>query len=107
MASLEFVQTYLDDLLCISKGSLEDHLRQIKKGLHQVARHRLDSECTQVVLLCRGDRIPRICIVLRWYQTTTKKGTGHPRISATSECETAPYVPGHGPVLQRHLGTAK
>ena len=26
MAALEFVQTYLDDLLCITKGSLDDHL---------------------------------------------------------------------------------
>ena len=31
MASLEFVRTYLDDLLCISKGSLEDHLNKLKK----------------------------------------------------------------------------
>ena len=33
MASLEFVRTYLDDLLCISKGSLEDHLTKLKKVL--------------------------------------------------------------------------
>ena len=33
MASLEFVRTYLDDLLCISKGSLEDHLNKLKKVL--------------------------------------------------------------------------
>ena len=26
MATLEFVRTYLDDLLCITKGDLEDHL---------------------------------------------------------------------------------
>ena len=26
MATLEFIQTYLDDLLCICKGSLGDHL---------------------------------------------------------------------------------
>ena len=32
-ATLEFVQTYLDDLLCISKGSLEDHLNKLKKVL--------------------------------------------------------------------------
>ena len=31
MASLEFVQTYLDDLLCISKGSLEDHLTKVRR----------------------------------------------------------------------------
>ena len=30
MASLEFIRTYLDDLLCISKGSPEDHLNKLK-----------------------------------------------------------------------------
>ena len=29
MASLEFVKTYLDDLLIISTGSLEDHLEKL------------------------------------------------------------------------------
>eukprot|EP00804_Cyclotella_cryptica_P013535 CCRYP_017229-RA/>CCRYP_017229-RA protein AED:0.35 eAED:0.35 QI:0/0/0/1/0/0/2/0/266 len=31
MATLEFFQTYLDDLLCISKGSLEDHLTKLRQ----------------------------------------------------------------------------
>ena len=30
MAALEFVRTYLDDLLCITKGSLEDHLGKLR-----------------------------------------------------------------------------
>ena len=29
MATLEFVRTYIDDLLCITKGSLEDHLAKL------------------------------------------------------------------------------
>ena len=29
--TLEFVQTYLDDLLCISKGNLEDHLTTLRR----------------------------------------------------------------------------
>eukprot|EP00804_Cyclotella_cryptica_P029545 CCRYP_020582-RA/>CCRYP_020582-RA protein AED:0.42 eAED:0.38 QI:0/0/0/1/0/0/2/0/171 len=31
MATLELVRTYLDDLLCISKGSLEDHLHKLRR----------------------------------------------------------------------------
>ncbi len=37
MESLEYVRAYLDDLLCISKLSLEDHLEkleQVLRGLH-------------------------------------------------------------------------
>ncbi len=35
MESLEYIQAYLDDLLCISRRSLEDHL----KKLEEVLRH--------------------------------------------------------------------
>jgi hypothetical protein len=35
MESLEYVQAYLDDLLCISRSSIEDHL----KKLEEVLRH--------------------------------------------------------------------
>jgi hypothetical protein len=31
MGTLEFVQTYIDDLLCITKGSLDDHLSKLKR----------------------------------------------------------------------------
>eukprot|EP00804_Cyclotella_cryptica_P016283 CCRYP_005754-RA/>CCRYP_005754-RA protein AED:0.29 eAED:0.29 QI:60/-1/0/1/-1/0/1/0/153 len=33
MVALEFVRTYLDDLLCITKANLEDHLDKLKKVL--------------------------------------------------------------------------
>ena len=31
MGTLEFVQTYIDDLLCITKGILDDHLSKLKR----------------------------------------------------------------------------
>jgi hypothetical protein len=33
MKSLEYVRAYLDDLLCISKLSLEDHLEKLEEVL--------------------------------------------------------------------------
>ncbi len=33
MESLEYKQAYLDDLLCISRSSFEDHLGKLDKGL--------------------------------------------------------------------------
>jgi hypothetical protein len=33
MESLEYVQSYLDDLLCISRSSLEDHLEKLEEVL--------------------------------------------------------------------------
>jgi hypothetical protein len=36
MATLEFVRTYLDDLLCITKGSLKDHLTKLKEVFNKL-----------------------------------------------------------------------
>ena len=36
MSTLEFVRTYLDDLLCITRGSLEDHLEKLNMVLSKL-----------------------------------------------------------------------
>ena len=36
MATLEFVRTYLDDLLCITKGDLKDHLSKLKEVFNKL-----------------------------------------------------------------------
>jgi hypothetical protein len=36
MESFEYVRAYLDDLLCISKLSLEDHLEKLEEVLRQL-----------------------------------------------------------------------
>ena len=38
MAGLEFVRTYLDDLLIISNSTFEDHLRQLQVVLRRLRR---------------------------------------------------------------------
>ncbi len=36
METLEYVQAYLDDLLCISRSSLEDHLKKLEEVLRRL-----------------------------------------------------------------------
>ena len=36
MESLEYVRAYIDDLLCISRNSLEDHLEKLEEVLRQL-----------------------------------------------------------------------
>ncbi len=36
MESFEYVRAYLDDFLCISKLSIEDHLEKLQEGLRQL-----------------------------------------------------------------------
>ena len=33
MVALEYVRTYLDDLLCITRASLDDHLQKLRQVL--------------------------------------------------------------------------
>ena len=33
MVALEYVHTYLDDLLCITRASLDDHLQKLRQVL--------------------------------------------------------------------------
>jgi Reverse transcriptase (RNA-dependent DNA polymerase) len=33
---LEFVRTYIDDLLCLTKGSFKDHLEKLERVLHRL-----------------------------------------------------------------------
>jgi hypothetical protein len=36
MEDLEYVQAYLDDLLCISRSSLENHLKKLEEVLRRL-----------------------------------------------------------------------
>jgi Reverse transcriptase (RNA-dependent DNA polymerase) len=33
---LEFIRTYIDDLLCLTKGSFKDHLEKLERVLHRL-----------------------------------------------------------------------
>eukprot|EP00804_Cyclotella_cryptica_P007672 CCRYP_015242-RA/>CCRYP_015242-RA protein AED:0.45 eAED:0.49 QI:0/0/0/1/0/0/2/0/191 len=85
MATLEFVRTYLDDLLCISKGNLEDHLTKLRRvfirlrGAGLTVNARKSSFCaveTEYLgyVLSRDGIKPQ------------QKGTGNPRINTASKC---------------------
>lgn len=43
MAILEFVRVYIDDILCISNGSLKDHLNKLKHILTKIQAWKLMS----------------------------------------------------------------
>ena len=55
MATLEFVRAYIDDLLCITKGTLEDHLAKLELVLSRLqdanlkVNARKSNFCTTVI----------------------------------------------------------
>ncbi len=48
MESLEFVRAYLDNLICISKLSLEDHLEKLEEVLRRLRDARLKVNATKL-----------------------------------------------------------
>ena len=65
------------------------------------------SQCTKIIVLYDGNRIPGICLVPRWYQTTKEKGTSIFCINATKECQRVMQIPSYSPIIQRRIGTMK
>ncbi len=65
IVALEFARAYLDDLLCITKASLDDHLENVN-GPHQVARCELASWYPYIILLCHWNGIPRVYPYTHW-----------------------------------------
>ena len=57
MIALEYVRTYLDDLLIITKASLRDHLDKLKKVLTRLreAGLKIKNQCRQIRILCSRD----------------------------------------------------
>jgi hypothetical protein len=51
MESLEYVRAYLDDLLCISKLSFEDHLEKLEEVLRQLRGARLKVYAAKLTIL--------------------------------------------------------
>ena len=52
MHTLEFVRTYLDDLLCITKGSFNDHLLKVGEVLEKLKSAKLRVNVKSLVSLC-------------------------------------------------------
>jgi hypothetical protein len=51
METLEYVRAYLDDLLCISRSSLEDHLNKLEEVLGLLLQCRLKSQHWKINIL--------------------------------------------------------
>jgi hypothetical protein len=50
METLEYVQTYIDDLLCITRGTLEDHLEKLEEVLRRLCNVGLKVNAAKSVL---------------------------------------------------------
>ncbi len=67
MEDLEYVQAYLDDLLCITKSSLDDYLKKLEEVLRHLCNAGLKVNSRKVDILHTGNRIPRVHTDQKWH----------------------------------------
>jgi hypothetical protein len=60
MAALEYVRTYIDNLLIITKSSHDDHLGKLEQVFIRLCDARLKMNSAKFILLCTRDGILRI-----------------------------------------------
>jgi len=80
MEALEYVRAYIDDLLVITRGTLEEHLEKLREVLRRLHRAGLTINATKS-LFC------------------THQGTGDARVKTATQCEGGTALPWHVTVL--------
>ena len=58
MEGLDFVRTYIDDLLCLTKGTFEDHLGKLERAFARLSRAGLRVNLKSLLCPTRA-RVPR------------------------------------------------
>jgi hypothetical protein len=77
MASLDYVRAYIDDLLIMTRGTLDDHILKIETVLTRLCDAGLKVNAAKSFVLYPRNRIPWLYIDKRRDQTPEKEGTGN------------------------------
>ncbi len=99
MKALEYVRAHIDNLLVITRGTLEDHLDKLREVLRRLRKAGLKVNAAKSFFLYPRDRIPWLHTNQRRDQTPTKKGTGDTRVKPTQQRKRATALPWHGTIL--------
>ncbi len=79
MEFLEYVRAYIDDLLVITRGTLEDHLEKLNEALRRLRKAGLKVNAARSFFLYPQNRIPWLHTSQRRDQTPAKESTGNSR----------------------------
>ena len=86
MAALEFVRTYLDDLLIISKASLSDHLEKLRMVFTKLRGARLKVNADKSKFCALETEYLGYTLAREGIQPQTKKGTSNPCNKTSNKC---------------------
>ena len=101
MATLEYIRAYIDDLLVITKGSLNEHLDKLKQVFIRLRNAGLKINATKSVFCAQETEYLGYTLTRdqRWNQTTTKKGAGNPCAQFSQQRQRTSTIPWYGSIL--------
>ena len=89
MVALKYVCTYLDDLLCITRASLDDHIQKLRQFLTRLRDAGLKVNAQNQNSVPQKPSIWDMC-PLQMVLNHNKKGTGNPRTNTANWCQRPP-----------------
>ncbi len=89
LATLEFVKAYIDVLLCITKGTLEDHPAKFDLVLSRLQDANFKVNACKSNF-CTTETISWVHSLTRWNKTTTQEGTINTCINTAQKCRSPP-----------------
>ncbi len=98
MEALEYVQAYIDDLLCINSGTLEDHLDQLREVLNRLRDAGLKVNTTKS-FFCTHEIKYLGYMLIRGGIKPQYKGAGNTCTKSTQQCQGAEALPWNGTTL--------
>ena len=107
MAGLEFVRTYLDDLLIISNSTFEDHLHQLQVVLRRLRRAGLKVNAEKSSFFAPEIEYLGYMLTKDGIKPVQKKVQAVLDLQPLNYPETTKEIPGYGPILQRYVETEK
>ncbi len=97
--ALEYVRAYIDNLLVITRGTLEDHLDKLGEVVRRLREAGLKVNAAKFFFLHPRYRIPRLHIDQRRDQTPTKESTGDTRAESAEQCQLVKTLLRNGAIL--------
>jgi hypothetical protein len=97
--ALECVRAYIDNLLVITRGTLEDHLDKLREVHRRLREAGLKVNAAKSFFLYPRNRIPWLHIDQRRDQIPTKKGTGYTCVKPAKQHQRIETLPQNGTIL--------
>ncbi len=99
MEALEYVRTYIDNLLVITRGTLEDHLDKLRGVLRRLREAGLKVNAVKSHFCTHEIEYLGYILTREVIKPQPKKGTGNTCVKPAQQCERAMALPWHGTIL--------